>query len=200
MKRLALFLLVVVMVLSSVACSAPEANGNSDLEDNNTGNDTEGNNTIGDNTDDNTIVDPEPEGETKTVKLYFANQEYILTGDESLDAIISVERQVKIKDRPIEEVILEELQNEPEEEELTTIVEKVEVLSAEIAENTAYVNLSGENLHGGSLEESLILQQIVFSLTELEDVDRVQFLVDGSKRDSLMGHISIEEPLERPDI
>lgn len=188
MKKLIPFLLVITMIFMLAACKPKPP-----VEDENGG----GNDIAGDNND---IVDPSPGGEIKTLRLYFANQDYILTGDSELDAIIEVERDVKIKEKPIEEVILEELSDEPEDENLVTMLEKVKVLSVETAEDTAYVNLSGENLHGGSLEESLLLQQIVFSLTELEDIKQVQFLVDGSKRESLMGHIIIEEPLKRTDI
>lgn len=187
MKKLILFLLAVTMIFTLAACKpkTPADDGN------------KGGNNIGGN---DVIVDPNPEGETVTVELYFANQEYIMTGNENLDAIVAVEREIKVKGKPIEEVILEELKNKPEDEQLTTIIEKIKVLSVETAENTAYVNLSGENLHGGSLEESLILQQIVFSLTGLDKVEQVQFLVDGSKRETLMGHILIEEPIKRTDI
>ena len=187
MKKIISILLVVTMIFTLAACK-PEAPS----DDNNDGDKNNNNNTI----EDDTIVDPNPEGETKTIKLYFANEEYILTGNDDLDVIIAVEREVKVKEKPIEEVVLEELKNKPEDEQLTTIVDKIKVLSVETAENTAYVNLSGENLHGGSLEESLILQQIVFSLTELEGIEQVQILVDGSKRETLMGHITIEEPLK----
>ena len=150
--------------------------------------------------EDNTIIEPNPEDEMVTVKLYFANQEYIITGDENLDRIIAVEREIKPEKKSIEEVILEELKNEPEDEQLTTIVEKINVLSVETVGDMVFVNLSGENLHGGSLEESLILQQIVLSLTELERIEQVQILVDGGKRETLMGHRLIEEPLKRADI
>lgn len=188
MRRTIVLLLVITMIFTLAACRPKTP-----VEDKNgTGN----KNPIG----DNTIVDPNPEGEMVTVKLYFANQEYIMTGDSNLNQIIAVEREVKVKEKPIEEVILEELKNKPEDKQLATIAERIKVLSVETAENTAYVNLSGENLHGGSLEESLVLQQIVFSLTELEKIDQVQFLIDGSKRETLMGHILIEEPLKRADI
>lgn len=188
MRRTILLLLAVAMVFTLAACKPKTP-----AEDKN---DTGNKDPIG----GNTIVDPNPEGEIVTVRLYFANQEYIMTGDGNLDQIIAVEREVKVKGKPIEEVILEELRNKPEDKGLATIAERIKVLSVETAENTAYVNLSGENLHGGSLEESLLLQQIVFSLTELEKINQVQFLVDGSKRETLMGHILIEEPLKRPDI
>jgi hypothetical protein len=33
-------------------------------------------------------------------------------------------------------------------------------------------------------------------LTQLDSVDRVQFLVDGQEAETLMGHMSIEGPIE----
>lgn len=185
LRKIMLFLLAVVMIFTLAACTTKTPTPVDD--ENNTGN-------------DNTVVDPAPEGQTTTVKLYFANQEYIMTGDDSLDSIIEVEREVKIGEKPIEEVILEELKKAPADEGLRTLLEKIKILSVETAENTAYVNISSENLSGGSLEESMILSQIVYSLTELEDVDQVQILVEGSNTETLMGHIYIEEPLKRPDV
>ena len=187
MKKIISFLLAAIMIFTLAACrpKVPPVDENNG-----------GNNTVG----DNNIIEPDPKDEIVTVKLYFANQEYIMTGDESLDRIIAIEREIEPGDKSIEGVILEELKNEPEDEQLTTIVKKLEVLSVETVGDMVFVNLSGENLHGGSLEESLILQQIVLSLTELEGIEQVQILVDGSKRETLMGHILIEEPLKRADI
>jgi len=183
-KKVILFLLAAVMIFTLAACTT---NAPTPVDEENNGN-------------GNTVVDPVPEGETVTLKLYFASQEYIMTGDSNLDSIIQVEREVKLGEKPVEEVILEELKKKPEDDSITTVLEKINILSVETAENIAYVNLASENLSGGSLEESLILNQIVFSLTELEEVDAVQILVDGSNRETLMGHIIIEEPLQRPDV
>lgn len=145
---------------------------------------------------DNTIV-PEDEDEEVTLTLYFANQEYIMTGDDELDQVVSLDKDINLEERAIEEVIIEELQNEPEDENLTTMLRSIEILGVEIEENIAYVDFSSKDLSGGSLEETLILNQIVFSLTELAEVEQVQILVDGDIQETLMGHITIEEPLER---
>ena len=40
------------------------------------------------------------------------------------------------------------------------------------------------------------ITQIVNSLLELDNIERVQFLIDGEKAESLMGHIDISEPFE----
>jgi len=38
------------------------------------------------------------------------------------------------------------------------------------------------------------------TLTELDNIKAVQFLVDGKKVETLMGHIYTMEPLKRDDI
>ncbi len=70
------------------------------------------------------------------------------------------------------------------------------MLSVELSEDTVYVNFAGEGMYGGSLQESFTINQIVASLLELDGVHKVQFLIDGEKTDSLMGHLEIEEPFE----
>ena len=149
---------------------------------------------------ENKIIDPEPENREVEIVLYYSNQEYILTGDESLDRVIPVKKRVMVGGRPIEEILVLELQNQPEDDNLSTSLANLEILTVERAENTAYVNISSDNLSGGSLTETLVLQQLVFSLTELDGVDYVQILVDGSKVESLMGHFSTFEPLTRDDV
>ena len=52
--------------------------------------------------------------------------------------------------------------NQPEDDNLSTS-SNLEILTVERAENTAYVNISSDNLSGGSLTETLVLQQLVFS-------------------------------------
>ncbi len=140
------------------------------------------------------------EEELETIKLYYVNQEYVKTGDESLEKLIPVEKKVDLKEKKLEEVILEELKKSPEDKKLSTSLGKLDVLEVKVSDNTAYVDFSSKNLNGGSLEETLILQQVVFSLTELQRIDQVQILVDGSKQETLMGHIDIMEPLKRTDI
>jgi hypothetical protein len=62
----------------------------------------------------------------------------------------------------------------------------------------AYVDLVGDGLFGSSLEESLLISQIVSSLVvSFEEIENVQFLIDGEVADTLMGHIDVSEPFER---
>ncbi|MDR5660088.1 GerMN domain-containing protein [Serpentinicella sp. ANB-PHB4] len=184
-KKISAIVLVLGMLVVLVGCGTsedPQKNIN-DEKDN-----------------DNVIVNPEPEGDQVTVTLYFVNQEYVYTGDADLDPIVPVEREVALGSKTVEEVVITELQKEPGDEDLTTALEVITLLSVETEDNIAYVNISGDQLGGGSMQEGMILSQIVWTLTEIEDIDAVQILVDGSKRESLMGHITIDEPLSREEI
>ncbi|ABR46935.1 spore germination protein-like protein [Alkaliphilus metalliredigens QYMF] len=184
MKRIFIILSIVLLVITLGAC-AQRTVEEPPTDDPNNG---------------DVVVDPDPQGETQLVTLYFMNQEYVLTGDADLDMVIPVEREVIFGEKPLEEVVVAELQKAPEDEDLTTVLENISVLSVERVDEIAYVNLSSENLSGGSMTEVGLLQQVIMTLTELENVEQVQFLVDGSKRESLMGHFLIEEPIGREDM
>lgn len=146
------------------------------------------------------IVESEPGSNEIVITLYYANKEYITTGDATLDRVIPVNRSVKLGETPIEEFVVMELKKQPGDENLDTSLDGLNILTVDLVEKTAYVNVSSENLSGGSLTEILVLEQLIYSLTELDGVESVQILVDGSKQESLMGHIVIEDPLTRGDI
>lgn len=76
------------------------------------------------------------------------------------------------------------------------------VLSLEVKGGTAYANFSREigNFNGGSSLEALAMASIVNTLTEFPQIQRVQFMVEGTNLDTLGGHILIEGPLKRNDI
>ena len=144
------------------------------------------------------VVDPTPERESKEVTLYFANGEYIETGDESLEKLVEEKRLVEYGDISLEERVVRELMKGPEntEKASTVIPSTVKLLGVEVADGTAYVNFAQEGMYGASMQETFTINQIVASLLDLDSVDRVQFLIDGKKAETLMGHYSIEEPFE----
>lgn len=145
---------------------------------------------------ENEVVDPSPKTESKEVTLYFSNKEYVETGDESLEKLGTEKRVVEYGDISLEESIVRELIKGPEDTEKfsTGIPSSAKLIGVEVAEGTAFVNFAREGMYGGSLQETFTIFQIVGSLLELDSVDRVQFLIDGKKDESLMGHYSIEEP------
>jgi len=80
----------------------------------------------------------------------------------------------------------------------TMIDDRIQFNSVRVRQGTAYVDLVGDGLSGSSLEESLLISQIVSSLVvSFNEIQRVQFLVDGSRVDSLMGHIDASQPFEK---
>lgn len=189
MKKHISILLLLLILLTLGACSKKDLGDTPPVVENPTENDQ---------IDQDEVVDPNPEKETKEVNLYFANGEYIETGNESLEKLIVEKRMVEYGDVTLEEKIVRELMKGPEntEKASTVIPSSIKLLGVEVADGTAYVNFAQEGLYGGSMEESFTINQIVSSLLDLDSVDRVQFLIDGKKAETLMGHYSIEEAFE----
>lgn len=153
-----------------------------------------------DDEDEDQVVDPEPEANTETVTLYFVDEDYVMTGEESDEIVLTEEREVEYGDTSLEEAIVNELMIGPEGEGLYTLIpEEADLLGVEVEDGTAFVDFSSEGLGGGSMQETYTIRQIVDSLTDLDTVDRVQFLIDGQKAETLMGHIEISEPFEREE-
>lgn len=50
----------------------------------------------------------------------------------------------------------------------------------------------------GSTGELFSIDAILNTFFQFEEVERIQFLVDGKKAESLMGHVEISKPFERP--
>ncbi len=133
------------------------------------------------------------------ITLYFANNKYIETGDETLEKFFIEKRLVEHDQISLEEIIVRELMAGPEDTDaLSSLIPlTVTLIDVELSDGTAFVNFEQEGMGGGSMQEIFTINQIVNSLTELDSVDRVQFLIDGKVPESLMGHITTVEPFER---
>ena len=144
------------------------------------------------------IADPSPQMEEKEVTLYFVNNEYAQTGNEDLEKLIPEKRIVQYGTLSLEEAVVRELLKGAESEELSTgIPTTAKLLGVEVTDSTAYVNFASEGMNGGSFQEIMTIEQIIQSLTDLETVDSVQFLLDGKKAETLMGHMSITDPFTK---
>ncbi|OLS03647.1 GerMN domain-containing protein [Tissierella creatinophila] len=195
MKKFLSIFLILLMVISLSACASTqnEKPGESDtppVDDSNKDNDD------ADIEDDKDKEDEEEAKKEKEVDLYFANQKYVETGDESLEKLKSEKRTVNYEDTTLEEAVVREVLKGPEDKENLTspIPDNINLLEVKVMDDTAYVDFSSENLTGGSMQESFTINQIVESLLGLDTVKKVQFLVDGKEADSLMGHVSIDKP------
>jgi germination protein M len=125
------------------------------------------------------------------VTLYFA--------DEQAENLVAEEREVE-EDR-LPAAIVEELIKGSETGLGRTIPEGTRVLSVEVKEGVAYVDFSREfkdNHWGGSAGELMTVYSVVNSLARLEEVDKVQFLLEGEVQEELLGHMYYGEPIE-PD-
>ena len=74
------------------------------------------------------------------------------------------------------------------------------VLSLKIDKNgTAYADFSKElaKKGQGSYGEMMLCYAITNTLTEFQEIKRVQILVEGKKVITLSGHMDVEDPLER---
>lgn len=143
---------------------------------------------------------PEPKKAGVTVRLYFINSEYMNTGNEQLERFLPVDRNVIPETgKTLPMVIMDELRNPPTDA-FTALRQDLTLRSVRTEKETAMVDFAGKNLNGGSTEEILLIQQIVQTLTEIKGISRVQFLVDGEKAESLMGHVSIDQPFSTEDV
>ena len=130
---------------------------------------------------------------SKSIKLYFS--------DEAGEGLNIERREVLVPaSTTVEKVVVEELIKGPKNaENLAIVPPDVRVLSAETKNGVCFVNLSKEfksSFTGGSTGEILTIYSIVNSLTELETIKSVQFLIEGEKKDAL-SHMAINEPITR---
>lgn len=155
-------------------------------------------NNLPNNSPNNGVVNPNPEQTQVEVTLYFANKEYVETGNENLEKLLPEKRMISVGKVTKEEAIVRELlKGTTNSNAISEIPPKIELRSVQVVEEIAYVDFSSNNLSGGSLQESLMIGQIVNTLTELNNVKKVQFLVDGKTAETLMGHIDVRNPLTK---
>lgn len=134
--------------------------------------------------------------------LYFANDAYAQTGDESLEHLIRVaDYKFKCQEgRQYFYLIDVALRKVPEglTGGVTCIDDKIAVNDVQVKDGTATVDLASGKMNSGSLTEAFVIGQIVNSLLgSFEEIDQVQFLVDGEKAESLMGHFDVRGPFTR---
>ena len=130
----------------------------------------------------------------KTLRLYFAgrNTEHVL---------IAEDRALQVDGDKINELtILNELikgTNIPDA--MSLIPASTKVLSCETKEGICYVNLSRDFMDKkpeGSSSETLLIDSIVYTLTEMDSISKVVFLIEGEKAETF-GQRVFHEPFER---
>lgn len=129
---------------------------------------------------------------TVSLSLYFPDKNAVnLVGEQRTSTLV---------DNSLEKTVVLELVKGPVSKELiSTIPAETKVISVETKDGICFVNLSEEFItkHGqGSAAEGFTVYSIVNSLTELEGVNSVQFLIEGKKVDTLK-HMLLDSPYTR---
>lgn len=144
--------------------------------------------------DDIVLDTSSTEKKSTTVKLYFS--------DEQAQYLVPEERSVITNDSDsIEKVVVNELLKGPQDTQNTvrTIPLGTKLLSVEVNDGTCFVNFSQEFISkhsGGSAGEEMTVYSIVNSLTEIPEVKKVVFLIEGQKVDVFISMI-FNEPFAR---
>jgi len=132
-------------------------------------------------------------GEVKTITLYFSDSQAMYVVAEKRDVTLA-------EGDSIEKAIFQELMKGPAGKDLrATIPKDTRLLSISTKDRLCTVNLSSEfvdNSPGGTASEKMTLDSVVNSLTELDNVNKVQFLIDGKKRE-VYTHAIFDEPFSR---
>ncbi|OPJ55580.1 GerMN domain-containing protein [Alkalithermobacter paradoxus] len=122
--------------------------------------------------------------------------------DDNAEYLLPKVKEIEIGEgESIGQRILEELIQESNEGGYGIIPKGAKLISYSEDKGIATVNFSKEfieNHQGGSTGETMTIYSIVNSLTELENITGVLFLIEGEKRENL-GHYSINEPFRRAE-
>jgi spore germination protein GerM len=134
-------------------------------------------------------------GETRTVTLYFSDSQAMY--------VVGEEREISLaKGASPEEKVLIELMAGPRTDELwNAIPEGTRLLSVSTKDGLCTVNFSKEyveNSPGGTASERMAIYSVVNTLTGLEGIQKVQFLIEGKKQE-IYTHAIFDEPFERDE-
>lgn len=142
----------------------------------------------------NPTVNPE-KTKWQVVYLYFANQDG--------SKLVCQQRGMEVKQsQSLEYQIVEQLIIGPDNSNganlQQTIPSDTKIKDIKTEEETCYVNLSRDFIKKkGSIAENIIIYSIVNSLTELDNVNKVQFLIEGEKINEYNGDLDFSKPFGR---
>lgn len=131
----------------------------------------------------------------KSVTLYFS--------DMQAEYLVPEVRNIKLNDgekvEKVISVVFEELKKGPASDEMGAVIpENTRLLSAKIKDGVCTLDFSKEFVDNnmGSAGEMMTLYSIVNSMTEIPEVKKVQFLIEGTVREVYL-HSSLDMPYER---
>lgn len=131
--------------------------------------------------------------ETNQIQLYFTKKDS--------DKLYKTTRTVKVADQqPLEYYIVSGLIKGPQDNQYASVIDRnTELISVDTEDDICFVNLGSDFVEkNGKSKAQLAVYAIVNSLTELEHINRVQFLVEG-KRVHKFGSMDIYDIFSRND-
>ncbi|WP_300300635.1 GerMN domain-containing protein [Anaerosolibacter sp.] len=138
-------------------------------------------------------IPPVPDQTKYRLKLYF--------GSPDNNRLISEERVIISDELQEEKLIIEELIKGPRNKTLkASIPIETKLLSIKTIDNICYVNLSKSFLNSyrwDLMNEAITIWSVVNSLTEIERVQAVQFLIEGDRVGAIEKYYSLKEPFYR---
>lgn len=126
--------------------------------------------------------------------IYIINESH--TGLKKIPIKLIENKKESLLDQSIEK--LQRIDNETNKE--TAKIGNIKILSVKQDKDIAVVNISRESLDWEPSEESLILDSIILSLTDIKGIEKVQILIDGQKTEVFMNAFIISEPLSRDNV
>ncbi len=136
--------------------------------------------------------------QTYRITMFFANEDYVESGDESMEKYKVFEKEITSEPGKVYQDALEELKVPPEEGYSTVVGTQISFNEVYLDGDTVKVDLSSSSLSGGSTDEAFLIGQIVNTLiNSFNEVKQVQFLVDGEVAESLMGHVDAQNPFTK---
>lgn len=134
-------------------------------------------------------INPMPEGYQVDIRLFFPRKE--------ADILVEEVRKVNLENKKLEAVVIEELLKGTHKEGLRNVIPSgAKMLSIHLQGSVAYVNFNKALIKEkiAESEEVLIIYSIVNSLASIEDIDNVQILIEGEKKEKYSNH-KLNEPL-----
>lgn len=130
--------------------------------------------------------------ETTTVKVYFADEEgeMLLGRTENVGYISNISMERLIVDRVIAGPL--------NDKSYPTVANTIKVLNVTTKDGVCYVNFDDSFLtKTQKVSDEVVIYSFVNSLTELPNVNKVQFMIDSESEISFGDHIYLSDPFER---
>lgn len=138
------------------------------------------------------FVSPDPKENKVTLTLYF--------GNDNADGLVMEQRDLVRRGESLESLAIQELIKGPQGGGKRTIPAESKLRSVKVENGIAYVDFSKEmqSKHwGGTAGESMTVGSVVYTLTELPGIKKVQFLIEGKTEEAIWGHGMTNEPIGR---